>query len=521
MKPSRADDERLLRTRRELRQAQQELERAVERERAALRALDAARGLAALLARVNHVIASAVDERAMLAEVCALAVEHGGFELAWIAAPDPAGWFRTLAASGAVRYLERVHTSVNPELAEGNGCMGSAWRDGAARFNQSIQGADSMRPWKESARHHGLGAVAALPVLRDGGTWAVMTVYHRNEGIFDSPTRAVLEQLALGISRGIDRIAREAAQRQQDLLHQVLLDNAVAGVTMTRGNRIVSANACFAEMLGYDSVDALIDQPTSMLYVNTHELDRVRALYARMYDAKTVQLLSVQLKSRDGQRINCDISGRLLPQPEGKPIAVWTVVDVTQRDEQTELLRRLQADAVFRAQHDALTGLPNRYALEQFLQAALADAQRQGNCLVVGMIDLDDFKPVNDTFGHAAGDQLLRQFALRVKRLLRGSDFIARLGGDEFVVVFNGIEPDAPRASALAAIRRLRVCVDKPFKLAGDHKATVRMTLGAAVYPHDAPDASTLLRVADAAMYRAKARKDQRRRWWCLASDDD
>ena len=290
---------------------------------------------------------------------------------------------------------------------------------------------------------------------------------------------------------------------------------------MTQGNRIVSANARFAEMLGYTGIDELVGHPTLSLYADRTEFQRIHDLYPRMYESGAAQLLSVHLKCRDGGLISCDLSGRLLPQPQGKPIAVWTVVDVTQRDEQTELLRRLQADAVFRAQHDALTGLPNRYALEQFLQAALADAQRQGNCLVVGMIDLDDFKPVNDTFGHAAGDQLLRQFALRVKRLLRGSDFIARLGGDEFVVVFNGIEPDAPRASALAAIRRLRVCVDKPFKLAGDHKATVRMTLGAAVYPHDAPDASTLLRVADAAMYRAKARKDQRRRWWCLASDDD
>ena len=500
--------------------ARGEAARCATHEQGALRALAAARGIAALLAKINHVIAKAESEEQMLAQACALAVEAGGFELAWIATPDPQGWFRSLAASGAMTYLEQVRTSIDPAIAEGRGCMGSTWRDGIAHFNASIQAAESMRPWKDWASRHGLGAVGALPVRRDGRMWAVMAVYHRMEGLFDGDTRAVLEELAESLSRGIDRVAMDARQRQNDLLRQILLDNAVAGVTMTQGNRIVSANARFAEMLGYTGIDELVGHPTLSLYADRTEFQRIHDLYPRMYESGAAQLLSVHLKCRDGGLISCDLSGRLLPQPQGKPIAVWTVVDVTQRDEQTERLRKLEADAAFHAHHDALTGLPNRYALEQYLPGAIADAQRHASALVVGLIDLDDFKPVNDTYGHAAGDALLRQFAGRAKSVLRGSDFLARMGGDEFVVVLKGIDPVDAWKGAMPAIRRLHGCIATPFEVARDQLATVRMTLGAALYPDDGADAAALLRVADAAMYRSKARKGERAHWWCLGHAD-
>ena len=457
----------------------------------------------------------------MLAQVCELAVERGGFALAWVAVPDVDGWFRPVAASGALSYLEHVRTTTRPDIAEGLGCMGRAWREDRAHYNQSIRDDASLRPWKELAGRHALAAVAALPVQREGRPRGVMAVYHRDEGIFDLETRAVLEELALGISRGIDRIARDARQRQDDLLHQILLDNAVAGVTMTQGNRIVSANARFAEMLGYQGVDELVGRPTLSLYADVAEFQRIRELYPRMYESATVQLLSVHLKCRDASLLSCDISGRLLPQPQGKPIAVWTVVDVSQRDEQTERLRKLQADAAFQAHHDALTGLPNRQALDQYLPGAIADAQRQRTHLVVGLIDLDDFKPVNDRHGHAAGDSLLQQFARRMKGVLRGSDFLARMGGDEFVVVLKGIEAADARHSAAMAIRRLNDSVATPFEVAPGCRATVRMTLGAALYPDDAVDAPGLLRLADAAMYRAKAHKATREQWWSLGPSSD
>ena len=512
---------RVARLQRDLAAAHEQLRLAEARQAGLQRALQAARGLAALLAQVNHAITTATEEHAMLAQVCELAVEHGGFALAWVALPDSDGWFRPVAASGALTYLQHVRTSVRPGIAEGLGCMGRAWRDDSAQYNQSIQGAESMRPWKELARQHRLAAVGALPVRREGKLWGVMAVYHRNEGIFDLETRAVLEEMALGISRGIDRIAMDARQRQNDLLHQILLDNAVAGVTMTQGNRIVSANARFAEMLGYQGVDELVGRPTLSLYADATEFQRIRELYPRMYETGTVQLLSVHLKCRDAGLLSCDISGRLVPQPQGKPIAVWTVVDVSQRDEQTERLRKQQADAAFQAHHDALTGLPNRYALERYLPGAIADAQRQHTHLVVGLIDLDDFKPVNDRHGHAAGDSLLRQFARRMKGLLRGSDFLARMGGDEFVVVLKGIEAADARQSAATAIRRLHDSVATPFDVAPGCRATVRMTLGAALYPDDAVDVPGLLRLADAAMYRAKARKATREQWWYLGPSSD
>ena len=171
------------------------------------------------------------------------------------------------------------------------------------------------------------------------------------------------------------------------------------------------------------------------------------------------------------------------------------------------------------ARHDALTGLLNRFALDQHLPFLLARARRQGKMLAVGILDLDDFKPVNDSFGHAAGDALLVQLAQRFKARLRESDVIARLGGDEFVVVLEDLEPHHATEQLLAVLARLHTAVESPFDLGASQPISVGVTLGLALFPTDGVEASALLRQADSALYRAKAHKFDRTRWWAMASE--
>ncbi len=165
---------------------------------------------------------------------------------------------------------------------------------------------------------------------------------------------------------------------------------------------------------------------------------------------------------------------------------------------------------------DPLTGLPNRAALEQQLAQAAVRTRRNGQLFAVGMLDLDDFKRVNDAFGHMVGDELLRQWVSRFKSIMRETDFLARTGGDEFVILFEGLQAGQHGAQLRAALERLHQAVEAPFDLGEGRQVQVDMSMGLAINS-ESSDADTLLQQADVAMYQIKQRKAERDCWWQLA----
>ena len=181
-------------------------------------------------------------------------------------------------------------------------------------------------------------------------------------------------------------------------------------------------------------------------------------------------------------------------------------------------IRTLQVQEARMTRTDTLTGLPNRLALEEYLPRAIARARRRGASLAIGVIDLDDFKPVNDRLGHEAGDELLRNLARGLRDWLRESDFIARLGGDEFVVILEDLDATHTLAQLSAALSHLHRVVESPFALSGGKSASVGMTMGLTLFPTDGTEAELLLRQADAAMYQAKQTKRSRTQWWRLGA---
>lgn len=153
------------------------------------------------------------------------------------------------------------------------------------------------------------------------------------------------------------------------------------------------------------------------------------------------------------------------------------------------------------AQLDQLTGLPNRYLLQDFLTRSLARATRFSHYLALLLVDLDRFKPVNDIYGHGAGDRLLQVIGGRLREAVRASDLVARLGGDEFTVVLTDLDdPD----TALPRAERLLEVIRRPIDVGGC-EVEVGASIGIAVYPRDAGSIEELLLSADAAMYTAKA----------------
>jgi len=173
---------------------------------------------------------------------------------------------------------------------------------------------------------------------------------------------------------------------------------------------------------------------------------------------------------------------------------------VTQRTKELEVAT---AQAYKLAQHDILTGLPNRALLNQRLKQIVAQAARDELQVACLFLDFDHFKRINDTLGHDAGDQLLQAVAQRLTSAVRESDTVARLGGDEFVVILPGLDPANAAFEVMSVLTRVRESFLAPFRL-GDQTPTLTCSIGVSVYPVDASDPSGLIKQADTAMYAAK-----------------
>ncbi|MBU6440129.1 MAG: EAL domain-containing protein [Betaproteobacteria bacterium] len=476
----------------------------------ARRQLQRAADFNAMLAQASQAIAEAGEQGALLQSICDIAVRRGGLALAYVARPGADGYFEFPARAGADAHLAQLRLRVEPRNDEELSPAAWVWHNARAHYTSWEPDQDVLRSWQSRSHRHGLKSNATVPILRSGRVWGVLAALHAEADAFDAELQQLMVELAANIARGLDRLDTQHRERELAGIQRTLLDNTLAGIVMVRDRMVLSANQRFAQMLGYDGPASVEGQPGRRFFADDAEYERVGRLYAQAGIQRPISVMDVRLLRSDGQEVLCDGSLGLPADGDGT-MFVWTVQDVTER---SRLQRRLRYEAL----HDPLSALPNRRALEQHLPGALERARRRQAGLAVGILDLDDFKPVNDLYGHEAGDLLLREFAARMRGLLRESDFLARLGGDEFVVVIEDLSEAALLRELDAVMRRLHTAVERGFTLASGAQAGVGMTMGLAAYPADGGDADSLLRKADAALYQAKARKADRVRWWQLGA---
>ena len=453
------------------------------------------------LSRTSQAVARLRDRDALFAEVCSIAAELGHLSATWIGLIDAAGEHLVPeASSGAgAQYARSIEVPLDPQRPAGNGPIAVALREDRTYVCNDLDADPRTLPWRSVAQGFGFRSVAVFP-LRQGGKPVGAIMHYANEtGFFDAELAELLSRMASEISVALERFASEAALRDEQRQMEVLLSNLPGMVYRCRDDpdwtmEFVS-EGCL-ELTGYRPEELMLSRTVTFEGM-THADDRARVRDEIHHALRTRGrfVLEYRIRTRDGREKWVQEKGLGMYSPDGELLGLEGFVsDITEIKTYRERLEH-------QATHDTLTGLANRHLLNERMLQAMAHVRRQGGVMAVVFLDLDQFKFVNDTLGHTAGDELLKQAAGRLRGCVREEDTVARLGGDEFVLLL-GEQPD-PQA-VVHAVERVLGAMAQPYQVLGNEFATT-CSIGVSLSPQDGEDVETLLKHADAAMYRAKA----------------
>ncbi len=362
---------------------------------------------------------------------------------------------------------------------------------------QALSSARAL-PLGSAAGH--LAFVSPLPTYPG---WAVALLAERDRLYADARREVLWPLLALLLLTlggglvmhlAIRPLARRMTEQAQTLeLVASVFDSSNEGILlMDPQQRVIAINPAACRISGY-APEAIVGQPLARLVVPEDPELHCAALWARAAHSGHWQG-EVPMRRADGSPLHAWLSLAAVFDEQRRPRHVAAVfIDISARKAEEQRIRRL-------AYRDKLTGLPNRALAQDRLQHALRKAQRLQRPLAVLFLDLDRFKPVNDTYGHAVGDHLLQAVAARMEQTLRAADTVARLGGDEFLVILEDIDGTA---SVAEIAERLVDALQTPFAVDG-HVLQIGTSIGIALYPEDGEEPERLVHSADTAMYRAK-----------------
>jgi diguanylate cyclase (GGDEF)-like protein/PAS domain S-box-containing protein len=283
------------------------------------------------------------------------------------------------------------------------------------------------------------------------------------------------------------RAAEQAIRDSEERLRK-FSDATSEGIVFIDKGILVDCNEAAAHMIRLPSHELIGRSNADFVAPESIEIvvNNIRAGFERPYE--------VTLLRADGTRFAAELVGKDIVS-RGQTLRMTAIRDISDR-------KQAEARIQFLAHHDILTHLPNRALLMDRLQVLLSSARRQSSLVGILFIDLDNFKTINDSLGHYAGDELLKRVAGRLQSCLRGADMVGRLGGDEFVVVVT----DLATAEDIAPVaEKISEAISEPFSLE-EQILSISGSIGISVYPKDGETPDTLIRNADAAMYLAKDR---------------
>jgi diguanylate cyclase (GGDEF)-like protein/PAS domain S-box-containing protein len=454
-----------------------------------------------MLSGCSQALVHAPDEADLLDSTCWTLLNLGGYEVVAV------GLAQDDAAKSVDIAMQATRQRVHPDLLRftwgqdplGLGPTGTAIRTGRPAVAAGIAADAHMAPWQAAAEHHGLRACAALPLAHQGEAIGALTIYASHPGLFDEREidllRELADDLAFGIMTRRAELARKRAEEQLRLRDRVIESsrNGILINDLTRPNNpIIYVNPAFERMTGYSAREVIGRNPRFLIRTDRDQpgLERIRIALREKCEGRA----ALRSYHKDGTMFWVELSMSPVRNEAGEATHFVTILnDITER-------QLYQEELEHQAYHDALTGLANRNLLPDRIRQAILHAHRARQNVAVLLLDLDHFKLVNDSLGHAVGDSLLVSVAERLSAAVREGDTVARVGGDEFVVVI----ADADREEHItAATQRIMDAVVEPVVIKGK-ELYASASIGVAIYPRDGTDAETLVKNADVAMYRAK-----------------
>jgi len=271
---------------------------------------------------------------------------------------------------------------------------------------------------------------------------------------------------------------------------QAIFDAAGEGIAFVRRGRIDTANGALARMLGVTR-EALLGQPMAEVLTEHSDWETIEQATSAASVRGDAAIHEVMLRATDGRTVWCQLTSR---DAGDGATRILVLTDITS-------LKRREEFAWHQANHDELTGLPNRRLLVEHARRLLSVSLRQRRQAALMVVDLDGFKEINDLFGHAYGDALLRRVAQRLSGVLRDYDVVARTGGDEFVVLLPEIEQ---LSVAVVVAEKLVAAASESLDVPG-RNIRMHASVGVALFPGDGHDFESLMEAADTAMYAAKS----------------
>lgn len=299
-------------------------------------------------------------------------------------------------------------------------------------------------------------------------------------------------RILLAIEDITERKRIEQEKAASELRYRRLFETAQDGILIINAEtgQITDVNPFLIDMLGY-SKNELLGKRLWEIGAFT-DARKSRKAYKELQDKSYIRYEDLPLETKDGQRMEVEfVSNVYLVNNER--VIQCNIRDISER-------KRLERNLAFAATHDFLTGLPNRALFTDHYILAMAGANRYHKKLAIMVLDIDNFKDINDALGHGYGDQLLKEFGNRLSTIVRKADTASRIGGDEFALLLTEVaEPE--NTSKVA--QKILESVKKPFML-DNHEVRITTSIGISNYPDDGEDIETLIEYADKAMYQAK-----------------
>jgi diguanylate cyclase (GGDEF)-like protein/PAS domain S-box-containing protein len=477
----------------ELAQANKELQAEIsERERAEAK-IEHLNLVLRAIRNVNQLITRERDRDHLLQGICETLIETRGYHSAWIALLDESEGPVTTSEAGLGKdFLPMFERLKRDKLTD---CGQRALKQSGVVVTKDPPSTCADCPL--SSMYDGKGAMTVR--LKYGGkVYGLLSISIPRDLVADEEEQALFEEIAGDIAFALHNIELEEALRVSEERFALAVQGSNDGIyDWDIANNTLYWSPRLKEMLGYadDELDIDFETFETLLHPNDRE-PTAAAIESHLRDRRPFNV-EQRLRTKSGEYRWFNARGQALWDEDGQPIRmVGSTTDITER-------KRTEEELAYMATHDALTGLPNRWLLNDRLTLELARAQRHQQKLAVMLLDLDYFKDVNDTLGHTTGDKLLQVVGRRLRSLVRKSDTVARMGGDEFMLIllFPRIRENGDAAKIA---QRILEAFRRPFAF-DEHETCITASIGIAIYPDDGKDADTLMKNADIAMYRAKA----------------